>query len=130
MSAFVTSAREGRASAGTPEELETMFEDALLIGDAQVLAHLFDEEAALVVDAGLPLRNREQIARLALTTWQGGRTYVADPRSVVQVGDIALILVEGGINVMRRSREGAWRYAIVLLSVHDETIGGTNDPEY
>ena len=107
------------AGARTPEELEVMFEDALLIGEKEVVAELFDDVAALVIGAELPVRDGEAIARLALTTWQGSHAYLAGPLYVAQVGEIALILAEEGINVARRSREGAWRYVIVLRSVYD-----------
>jgi ketosteroid isomerase-like protein len=120
--------RVARAAARTPEELETMFEDALLIGDAELLADLFDDDATLIVGAELPARDGEEIARLALTTWQGSHGYVAGPRYVAQVGDIALILAEEGINIARRSREGAWRYAIVFTSGTADSKGEISDP--
>jgi hypothetical protein len=31
--------------------------------------------------------------------------------------------VEGGVNVVRRGRDGAWRYAIVVKSVADVAAG-------
>jgi hypothetical protein len=105
----------------TPEELETLFEDALLIRDPRVLAGLFEAGAVLVVGDERPAHGGEEIARLALATWEGDRTYVADPRRVMQARDIALIVAEQGINVVRRGDDGAWRYVIVRLSVEDGT---------
>lgn len=112
------------AGARTPEELETLFEDALVFRDREALAELLEEGAMLVAGDERPVRGREEISRLALTTWEGDHTYVADPRCVMQARDIALIVAEWGINVMRRGSDGAWRYAIVLLTVDDGTERG------
>ncbi len=94
-----------------------LFEDALLIRDPASLATLVEEAAVLVAGDVQPARGGEEIARLALATWEGDRTYVADPRRVVQARDIALIVVERGVNVARRDRNDAWRYAVLLTSV-------------
>ncbi len=68
-----------------------------------------------------PAHGGEAIARLALATWKGDHTYVAEPRRVLQARDIALIVAEQGINVVRRRPDGGWRYAIVLRPVDDGT---------
>ena len=39
------------------------------------------------------------------------------PAARVQARDIALVVGAQGINVVRRGRDGAWRYAISLLAV-------------
>lgn len=44
----------GSSSAGTPEELETLLEDALMMGDREALAELFREEAVLVTGSEYP----------------------------------------------------------------------------
>ena len=112
------------SGARTPEELETLFEDALVIRDREALAELFEERAVLVAGDERPACGGEEIARLALATWEGDHTYVADPRRVTQARDIALIVAERGINVVRRGCDGDWRYAIVLQSVDDGTGRG------
>jgi len=113
--------------AATPEELETLFEDALVIRDRASLAALFEEGAMLVAGDRRPARG-EEIARLALATWDGDHTYVADPRRVLMARDIALIVAERGANVMRRCHDGAWRYAIVLQAAGDDTGSGVGLP--
>jgi hypothetical protein len=107
------------AGARTPEELETLFEDALLVCDHAALAALFETGAVLVAGDARPARGGAEIARLALATWVSERTYVADPRRVMQARDIALVVAERGINVVRRGHDGAWRYAIVLQLLSD-----------
>jgi hypothetical protein len=101
------------ASAQTPEELETLFEDTLLLRDRNALAALFEEGAVLVVGDDRSARG-EAITRLAIATWQGDDSYVAAPRCVMQVRDIALIITMGGVNVARRGSDGFWRYVIVF----------------
>ena len=103
------------AGARTPEELETLLEDALVIRDHEALAELFEECAMLVADHERTAHGGEEIVRLAMATWAGDHTYVADPQRVMQARDIALIVTERGSNVAHRDRDGTWRYAIVLL---------------
>ena len=107
--------------ARTPEELETLLEDALMLRDRGALAALFAEGAVLVPGDDRAAQGGEEIARLALATWNGDHAYVADLQQVVQARDVALIVAEQGINVARRSHDGAWRYAIVIQTVDDGT---------
>lgn len=109
------------AAARSPEELETLLEDVLVVRDPELLASLFGQGATLVVDNERPAHGNEEIARLALATWAGERTYVAAPRRVIQAREIALILAEQTISVARRGDDGSWRYAIVHLTVDDGT---------
>jgi hypothetical protein len=109
-----------RGGAATPEELETLFEDTLLLRDGQALATLFEDGAVLVAEAHAPGRGGVAIAQLALVHWCGEQVYVADPQRVVQMHDIALIVAERSINVARRDRDGTWRYVIVFAR-HDAT---------
>lgn len=111
-----------KAGARTPEELETLFEDAFVTRDRAALAQLFEERAVLVAGDGLQeARGVTEIARLATAMWDRDRTYVADPRRVLQARDTALVVAERSINVMCRGSDGAWRYAISLLSLDDTT---------
>jgi hypothetical protein len=104
--------------ARTPEELETLFEDAFVTRDAEALSGIFAEGAVLAVGEGPgAARGGVEIARLATALWEGGQTYVAEPRRVLQARDTALVLADGAINVVRRRSDGAWRYTIALLSL-------------
>jgi hypothetical protein len=112
--------------ARTPEELETLFEDALVLGDRAALASLFVGPAVLAVNDESAVRG-DEIGRLALAWWGDGHAYVADPRRLLVARDIALIVGERGVNVARRDRNGDWKYAIVRQSVASD--GGRNGQE-
>jgi hypothetical protein len=115
------------AGARTPEELETLLEDAFVLHDPHALAELFQPGAMLVVSDGLPeARGRRQIARVAAQLWDAERLYLADPRRVLQVRDTALVVSGRAINVVRRTDNGSWRYAISLL--HLETAAKGDEP--
>lgn len=104
--------------ARSPEELEALFEDAFVTRDAEAVCGMFAEGAVLAIGEGPDAaRGSEQIGRLVTALWTGDRTYVADPRRVVQARDTALVLADGAISVVRRGSDGAWRYAIALLSL-------------
>jgi hypothetical protein len=53
------------AGARTPEELETLLEDAFVLHDPQALAQLFHPGATLVTDRLPEARGRRQIALVA-----------------------------------------------------------------
>jgi hypothetical protein len=102
--------------ARTPEELETLLEDAFVLHDQQALARLFHPGAILVPSGGLPeAQGHQQIAQVATHLWGARHLYLADPRRVLQARDTALVLAGRATNVARRGRDGSWRYAISLL---------------
>jgi hypothetical protein len=120
------------AGARTPEELETLLEDAFVLHDRQALAPLFQEGAILVAGGRLPeARGRRQIARVAAQLWDLDRSYLADPRQVLQVHDTALVLAGHAINVGRRGTDGFWRYAISLLDLEtcERNVGMAAKPQ-
>jgi len=104
--------------ARTPEELEALFEDAFVLRDPAALAPLFEARALLAAGGATgEVRGSQEIARSASALWAHDYTYLADPRRVVQAHDVALVLAARGTNVARRAADGAWRYAISLLSI-------------
>jgi hypothetical protein len=112
-----------RPGARSPEELDALLEDAFVTRDAEALCEMFEEGAVLVAGARHhEARGIKEIRRLATALWESDRTYVAEPRQVVQARGAALVLGRGGISVVRRRDDGDWRYAIALLSV-DRTTG-------
>jgi hypothetical protein len=103
------------AGARTPEELETLLEDAFVLHDPKALTRLF-QPGAMLVAGGLPeARGHQQIARVAARLWDADRGYLADPRRVLQARGTALVLTGRAVNVVRRADDGSWRYAISLL---------------
>jgi ketosteroid isomerase-like protein len=107
--------------ARTPEELETLFEDAFVTRDADAVSAMFADGAVLVCGpGGRQAHGPDQIARLVAALWDGDATYVAEPRHVVQARDAALVLGTGGVSVACRGSDRGWRYAIALLSVDDQ----------
>jgi hypothetical protein len=111
-----------RPGARTPEELETLLEDAFVMRNGEALAELFEDGAVLVADdREWEARGGDEIARLAREMWEHDRTYLADPRRILQARTTGLVLTRHGINVVRRGTDGAWRYAIALLSRDQRT---------
>jgi hypothetical protein len=109
--------------ARSPEELETLFEDAFLVRDRDAVAALFEDGAVLGADPG-EARGGEQIARLAAAMWERDFSYLAGPQRIVQARRTALVVARRGINVVRRGADGRWLYAIALLDAN-ESNGGT-----
>jgi hypothetical protein len=103
------------SGAQTPEELETLLEDAFVVRDRQALAALF-EDGAVLGAAGLEARGGEAIAGLAGELWERELTYLADPRRVLRARDRALVVAACGVNVLHRGGDGTWRYTIALLT--------------
>jgi hypothetical protein len=99
----------------SPEELESLLEDAVVLHDASALADLFEAGGVLV--AGVPIaRGAPQVARLARRVWAEGGGYLADPRRVLRVHDLALVPGRGSITVARRGVDGLWRYAFAVFT--------------
>jgi hypothetical protein len=103
----------------TPEELEQLFEDTLVMRDGVALASLFEAGSTLAAGNERPVHGDQESARRALAFWNDERPYLADPRTVLVTRDLGLIVGEHGVNVVRRDRDGAWRYAIVWQSAND-----------
>jgi len=116
----VSFVNEMGAGARSPEELETLLEDAFVVRDRGALARLF-EDGAVLMDGSREARGGEQIARFAMAMWERDRTYLADPRQILQARDTALVMADRGINVVRRDSDGSWRYAISLLDIDHAT---------
>ena len=69
----------------TPEELEILLEDALLLGDRSAVARLFAEEALLDEGGRFALRRGgDVIADHVVNNWTGACAYVAAPYRVLQ----------------------------------------------
>ncbi|MGH2896353.1 MAG: hypothetical protein ACRDPM_24220 [Solirubrobacteraceae bacterium] len=108
-----------KPGAGSPEELEALLEDAFVLRDQVAVACLFEDGGMLAWATGPRVaQGLAAIAALAERLWHAGQIYVADPRQVLQAGDMALVLGPHVTNVARREA-GGWRYAIALLDDQD-----------
>ena len=103
------------AGGQTPEELETLLEDAFVLRDALALARLFQRGGILAVGGQPPACGRDSIARTALPLWAREHRYLAAPRQIYQVRDTALVISDSAVNVARRGRDRSWRYAVAAL---------------
>ena len=100
----------------TPEELETLLEDAFVLRDGEALAELFEDRGLLAGGVEVAeARGKVAIALAAAQLWEQLGDYIAGPRRVCQSQDTALLLGDGAISVARRGRDGSWRFAIALL---------------
>jgi hypothetical protein len=103
-----------RYAARSPVELETMLEDATVLGDPDDLAALFVPGAVLHREGHeLPVHGRRGIVRLLLER-PASHAYVALPPRILQHGATALVLAASAVHVTRRSPHG-WRYLISWL---------------
>jgi ketosteroid isomerase-like protein len=101
--------------ARTPEELDALYEDAFVVRDSAELCSLYTDGAVVAVAGGEAARGGEAIAAAISRLWAQERTYLAGARRVLQSRDLALLIADGGLHVLRRGGDGAWRAAISLL---------------
>jgi uncharacterized protein DUF4440 len=109
------------AGAKTPEELDTLLEDAFVLRDRESVVALFDEAAVLVESGGLEARGTEDIVRAVAQLSARDRTYVARPARVLQAHGSALVLSDAGVHVLRRGGDGLWRATISFLDLETST---------
>ena len=102
--------------ANTPEELDALMEDAVVLRSGGSVAALFEEGGLLAVGTGAhPAWGERQIARAAAAIWEGATTYVSEPRRVLQGRDTALVVAAGALHVTSRAPDGRWRLAVSLV---------------
>lgn len=108
--------------AATPEELETLFEDAFVMEDPEQLVGLFEDAGVLAAgDSGAIACGRASIRRSAPGLWTRHPGYVPAGRRVLQARDTALVVSAAAIQVARRGQDGSWRVAICLLQTRRQT---------
>lgn len=95
------------AAAATPEELETLLEDAFVLRDECAFDDLFERRAVVVTSEG-PRRR-------AGAPWPAVERYVAERRRIVQAGDCALLIGARTFAVLHRGPDRGWRYAITSM---------------
>lgn len=107
-----------QTGARTPEELETLLEDAFVMRDHRAVAVLFEQDAVLSGGESVLARGRPLIVQAAQAMLARQQLYLAAPARVLQIRGTALIASPSATSVAHRTREGAWRYAITLLHDH------------
>ncbi len=104
------------AGGRTPEELDTLLEDALVVRDRARLRSLFCD-GAVFASGPRESRGGEAIGRAAVELFEEGGTYVAGDGRVLRSRGLALLSSAGAAHVACRGPDGAWRIAICLLHV-------------
>jgi hypothetical protein len=97
--------------AASPEELESLLEDAVVLRDASAVADLFEPDGVLV--AGRPARGVADVMAAARRLWCAG--YLADPRCVLRTHGLAVVPGARSVTVARRGEDGTWRYAFAVF---------------
>ena len=97
------------ALARTPDDLDTLLEDASVLGDPASFRALYDENALLVDPWGREARGADEITHAFRTLRSRDGAYVACSSRVVRNGDSALVVAAGGTHVLgaRRIASGA-----------------------
>jgi hypothetical protein len=97
--------------ARSPEELETLLEDALVLQDGAEVAALF-EDGGVLVDGSGRVHGRNQVARVLAQ-----HDYVASPQSVTMVSNVAIVVGSRTINVSCRAPGGGWRLVAAIVTM-------------
>lgn len=94
--------------ASSPEELETLLEDAVILGDEAAVASLFDHGAVLITGPVVtgPKRALAELAKLG---------YVATTRTVTVRRDTAVVVGDHAVNVSLRTPYGPWRLVATIV---------------
>jgi ketosteroid isomerase-like protein len=117
--------------ADTPEQLHTLFAEALNARDVEALAALYTAEACLAPRKQEAARGAAQTRKLLASYCDMKATMEITTRKAIAVGDTALLMSDwrmrgtagdgraidaGGtsVEVARRGADGVWRYLIDL----------------
>ena len=97
-----------------------------MLGDLDALLKLFTPRGVFVGPDGAPAYGAADIARSARVLLGAEWAYVAEPSLVLQAGRTALVIAPGAVSVVRRGRDGLWRYEICRASPgrHDAPTRG------
>ena len=104
------------SSARSPEELDTLLEDAFVLRDAAALVGLFAPQAVLVATGRPAAHGRSEIAATVRSLWAEDHTYLAGAHRVVLVGGTALVISPDAVHVMQRGRERTWCYLVSVIN--------------
>jgi hypothetical protein len=107
-----------QTGARTPEELETLLEDAFVMRDHTAAAGLFERDAVIGSSETVQARGHALIVQLTQAMVAREQLFVAGSARVLQVRRTALMAGPSATSVAHRTLDGAWRYSITLLHDH------------
>jgi hypothetical protein len=96
--------------AKSPEELEFLLEDALVLCDSDAVAALFEQGGVLVERSGR-VRRVSEVARVL-----AAEDYQAAPASVTVVRDVAVTVGLRTVNISSRDARGDWLLVTAILT--------------
>lgn len=96
-------------AAVSPEELEVLLEDALLLHDDEAVSALFEDRGVLVTGPGCTTGRAEAAKVLS------ERDFFASTCSVTLLHDIAVVVGDNTVNVSCRGPDRKWRLVVVIL---------------
>ena len=98
-------------TAASPEELDTLLEDALLMNDGPAVAALFAGTDVFVASPGRIRHGAEATDLLA------ERGYLASPYCVLVAPGVALGVGDRAVSVSSRGTDGRWRLLAVVVPI-------------
>lgn len=98
--------------AASPEELELLLEDAILLGDGEAIDNLFTSGGTLAAGGLLPVGRGREMLDVLLSWNERGPRYLGSSTRIIQARRTALIVGHDAISVARRAHDGSWRFAI------------------
>lgn len=102
--------------ASSPEELEMLLEDAVLLGDEAAVGSLFDAGAVLITGPRIagPEQALAELSKLG---------YVASTRTVSVRHDAAVVVGDHAVNVSFRAPDGAWLLVATIVRARPPNDG-------
>ena len=102
--------------ASSPEELETLLEDAVLMGDEAAVTALFHAGAVFITGPRIagPEQALEELSKLG---------YVASTRTASVRHDAAVVVGDHAVNVCIRTPDRAWLLIATIVRAARQTTG-------
>ena len=99
----------------TPAELDTLLEDAVVLGDPAAVTALFEAGGLLIPPEAAP-EDAAGLARAAERVCGAGGGLFDGPRPEFRVQGLALVIGERSVTVSRCGADGVWRYTFAVFA--------------